>query len=46
VADDGKPLLVQCLDWAAKFSNEELREVLDHLHFTLKMRNFCERLSM
>ena len=38
MADDGKPLLLQCLEWADKLSNEELHEVLEHLQFTLKMR--------
>ena len=38
MGDDGKPLLLQCLKWADKLPNEDLREVLEHLHFTLKMR--------
>jgi hypothetical protein len=38
VEDDRRPLIIQCLDWAEKLSNEELREVLEHLSFKLKMR--------
>lgn len=38
VGDDGKSLIIQCLDWAEKLSNEELHEVLEHLGFKLKMR--------
>jgi hypothetical protein len=38
MGDDGTPLLHQCLEWARKLSNDEIRTALRFLHDELKGR--------